>query len=744
MYYPRFTKVIIHYFLTQDKILSWRNKIRMHTSKDDYLINTLRFVSAREETQIYGAILSESLTSPEIKETKAYKTYLSFASGKSKRVKIPANKSTYALARGVVIRETPEVPVSKKREKVDVARGKGIKLLFDVALKENAQFEEVRRKSIGDFHKTHLSGSSTATKPTPSAAIIKPSVTNEGTSVKPGVPNVTKEESSKSEAESWGNDEDDNNNDQDSESEGSDQEKDSDDDKTQSDKDEEIVKTSSNDSDDEDETKVADKAKGDVDEEMDYTTSLLYDDVDIRLNEPVDTDKGFKTELIHLTWQLILSTVIPQSFPPFIPPPQQSTFTPPPITEDTNPSSTLLDFASVFQFNNRVSTLEKEVAKLKKDDPLKTQVTALVDEHLDARLGATRDDFMNFLSGETPEVPVSKKKEKVDVARGKGIKLLFDVALKEDAQFEEFRRKRTGVKPGVPNVTKEESSKNKAESWGNDKDDNNNDQDSENEGSDQEKNSDDDKTQSDSEIKSDSEQETNESDETKVADKAEGDVDEEMGYTTSLLYYDVDIRLNEPVDTDKGFVQVEGTDAAMTNVQQGNKNPEILQVIEDAHVTLFTILQKTELIHLTCTKPVNTQTPHIFQFNNRVSTLEKEVAELKKDDPLKTQVTALVDEHLDARLGATKDDFMNFLSGSQNDKDEDSFAGSDQGLKKRKTSKDATPATEELEFEVADLDKPQDQEENLGNNDVEPKENVASKCDWFTKPSQPQEPTNPD
>ncbi|GJY22308.1 hypothetical protein Tco_0394874 [Tanacetum coccineum] len=31
------------------------------------------------ETQIYGAILPESLTSPEMKETKAYKTYLGFA-----------------------------------------------------------------------------------------------------------------------------------------------------------------------------------------------------------------------------------------------------------------------------------------------------------------------------------------------------------------------------------------------------------------------------------------------------------------------------------------------------------------------------------------------------------------------------------------------------------------------------------------------------------------------------------------
>ncbi|GKA46883.1 hypothetical protein Tco_0739766, partial [Tanacetum coccineum] len=64
--------------------------------------------------------------------------------GKSKRVKRPAKKSTQATARGVVIRETPEMPVSKKKEMVDVARGKGIKLLFDVALKEDAQKSNTR------------------------------------------------------------------------------------------------------------------------------------------------------------------------------------------------------------------------------------------------------------------------------------------------------------------------------------------------------------------------------------------------------------------------------------------------------------------------------------------------------------------------------------------------------------------------------------------------------------------------
>ncbi|GJW21749.1 hypothetical protein Tco_0032371 [Tanacetum coccineum] len=74
-----------------------------------------------------------------------------------------------------------------------------------------------------------------------------------------------------------------------------------------------------------------------------------------------------------------------------------TTPTPPSIIETTNPLSTLPDLASVFRFNDRITVLEKEVAKLKKD-PLHTQVTTLVDEHLDTRLGETKEEFMNFLS----------------------------------------------------------------------------------------------------------------------------------------------------------------------------------------------------------------------------------------------------------------------------------------------------------------------------------------------------------
>ncbi|GJZ61810.1 hypothetical protein Tco_0617947 [Tanacetum coccineum] len=124
MYYPRFTKVIIHYFLTKDKTVSRGNKIGMHTSRDDYLINTLRFVFAKEESQIYGARLPESMTSPEMWETKAYKISPEEPTRKSKRVKRPAKKSANAPTAGVVIRDTPMMSLSKKKEKMTVEKRK--------------------------------------------------------------------------------------------------------------------------------------------------------------------------------------------------------------------------------------------------------------------------------------------------------------------------------------------------------------------------------------------------------------------------------------------------------------------------------------------------------------------------------------------------------------------------------------------------------------------------------------------
>nr|GEU66662.1 hypothetical protein [Tanacetum cinerariifolium] len=386
----------------------------------------------------------------------------------------------------------------------------------------------------------------------------------------------------------------------------------------------------------------------------------------------------------------------------------------------------------------------------------------------------------------------SKRKEKVDVARGKGIELLSEVALTEEAQYEEVRKKSLrDFHKTRPSDSEHETGENESGSK-----------------FDQEENEEeigfDEEEKEDNFIKTPSNDTDNE-DKTNVDDIAEGDKDDKMDYTTSELYDDVDIRLNEPVHTDEGLIQKEGADAEMINVQQRNENLETTldQVVEDAHVTINIVAKKTEVpitssshssdlaakflnfadiptTEAEIVSPMDVpfhheapsgQTPSLLtitvSFNNRVSALEKDVSELKKDDTLKTQVTALVDKHLDAILGATRDEFMSYLSASitariteqtllstydkvyslkrsqkDKDKDEDPSAGSYQGLKKRKTSKDAEPTkgpkakesqsgsskgaqsqskssgksvqSEELEFEVAYLDTPQDQEENPG------------------------------
>ncbi|GKB55827.1 hypothetical protein Tco_0912013 [Tanacetum coccineum] len=57
---------------------------------------------------------------------------------KSKRVKRPSKKSTNAPTAGVVIRDTPGMSVSKKKAPAKADRGKGIELLSDATLLEDA------------------------------------------------------------------------------------------------------------------------------------------------------------------------------------------------------------------------------------------------------------------------------------------------------------------------------------------------------------------------------------------------------------------------------------------------------------------------------------------------------------------------------------------------------------------------------------------------------------------------------
>nr|GFB41536.1 hypothetical protein [Tanacetum cinerariifolium] len=83
MNYPRFTKVIIDYFITRKTSISRRNRINWHYVRDDALFSTIKVVSRHQTTQQYGAILPIELTTAEIRNIKAYKEYHACAMGEA-------------------------------------------------------------------------------------------------------------------------------------------------------------------------------------------------------------------------------------------------------------------------------------------------------------------------------------------------------------------------------------------------------------------------------------------------------------------------------------------------------------------------------------------------------------------------------------------------------------------------------------------------------------------------------------
>ncbi|GKC09776.1 hypothetical protein Tco_1001386 [Tanacetum coccineum] len=179
---------------------------------------------------------------------------------------------------------------------------------------------------------------------------------------------------------------------------------------------------------------------------------------------------------------------------------------------------------------------------------------------------------------------------------------------------------------------------------------------------------------------------------------------------------------------------------------------------------------------------VSSQTQSTYEVASTLTEFELKKILLDKMEKSESYLTA--PEHRDCYDGLKKSyaldkdffysyDVYSLKRGRKDkDKDEDPSAGSDRGLKKRKTSKDAEPTTgpkkkdstsgsskgtksqpkstrksvqsEEPVFEVADSDMPQDQAGNLGDNEDEPRDETASRRDWFKKPTPPQEPTDPD
>nr|GEX35171.1 histone deacetylase 14 [Tanacetum cinerariifolium] len=81
MYYPRFTKVIIHQFMSKDPSIPRKNKVNWHYVRDDHMFTTIKLVSRHQNTQQFGAMLPIELSNADIKNFAAYKEYYAVATG---------------------------------------------------------------------------------------------------------------------------------------------------------------------------------------------------------------------------------------------------------------------------------------------------------------------------------------------------------------------------------------------------------------------------------------------------------------------------------------------------------------------------------------------------------------------------------------------------------------------------------------------------------------------------------------
>nr|GEW53997.1 copia protein [Tanacetum cinerariifolium] len=198
MPYPRFTKVIINHFISKDKAMSMTNRINIHTVRNDTLLGTLKFVSKTQDYQKFGALIPKEMINQDIKILKPTRLILPLLLDKLlPRKQGILIKLLQPQRDCVVIKDTPGVSVSKKKAPTKVDRGKGMDLLLESALLEDAQLKKYLKKSKKDTHMLHAIGS------------------GDGVGFQPKVPDVPKDQY-ESENESWGNREDDDSNDDDS------------------------------------------------------------------------------------------------------------------------------------------------------------------------------------------------------------------------------------------------------------------------------------------------------------------------------------------------------------------------------------------------------------------------------------------------------------------------------------------------------------------------------------------------
>ncbi|GJU73299.1 hypothetical protein Tco_1264704 [Tanacetum coccineum] len=407
MLYPRFTKVIIDYFMSKDQSISRRNKMFWHTARDDTMFTSMRCVSKHEKTYVYGAILLQHLTNQAMLESIAYQTYYAYATGeKAPKEKL---KSLAKVAK-----------TDKKKQPATTPKTKGLAVLSEVALTEAEQIKLATKRSKKDFHMSHASGSGDGVNiqsKVPDEQQQKVIGTNEGAGVRPEVPDVPKY-TSDSEEESWTfsqNDEDD------VEERSRRRRKKTDDEEVSSNQ--RVSTPSDNELTEDEENQEGDDKDKEGEQEQDEEDDLHRDvNINLEISDAKMTDaqanKDIKDAYVTLTAVPLVvqkqsSSVSSDLVSKFINPSPDTDST----TTITIPTMTLPDipnFASLFRFEQRVSALETEMSEFKQTNQFAeavSSISGIVDNYLASKMKEVVDVVVQLQSNKLREEAQAENQE---------------------------------------------------------------------------------------------------------------------------------------------------------------------------------------------------------------------------------------------------------------------------------------------------------------------------------------------
>nr|GEV60743.1 hypothetical protein [Tanacetum cinerariifolium] len=183
MYYLKFTKVIIHFFMTKDPSIPRRNKVNWHYVREDQMFTTIKLVSRHQNTQQFGAILPIELTNEDIRNFAAYKEYYVVASRaappKSKASVRKTQSSSDTTITPPTAAGTRLSTSAKGKQPAKSTKAKGLSVLSEVAMTEAEQIKLATKRSLQQTHISQASGSGA----------------NEGTGILPGILDVPTDES---------------------------------------------------------------------------------------------------------------------------------------------------------------------------------------------------------------------------------------------------------------------------------------------------------------------------------------------------------------------------------------------------------------------------------------------------------------------------------------------------------------------------------------------------------------------